>query len=143
MTAVLTSLIRPASSLYTSTRKPKNSAPEEACATENEMGLLLQPIPIPSTFALVEKLPRSASCEEPTLSIHSVRAHRSLGTWSCHLTTRRKCTFPREHQRRRRGTHWLLCQSNFAGTNDLDLHRFRSRRRRHVLTDVLEHGRVT
>ena len=142
MRAVLTSLTRLASSLYTSTDNLKIVLLRRL-VPQNEMGLVLQPIPIPSTFALVEKLPRSASREEPTLSIHSARAHRSLGTWSCHLTTRRKCTFPREHQSRRRGTPWLLCQSNFAGTNDLDLQRFRSRRRRHVLTDVLEHGRVT
>ena len=53
------------------------------------------------------------------------------------------CTFAREHQRRRPGMLWLLCQPNFARSNDFDLHRFGSRRRRHVLTDVLEHGRVT
>ena len=37
------------------------------------MGLHLQPIPIPSTFALVGKLLRTASCKEPTLSVHSAR----------------------------------------------------------------------
>ena len=38
--------------------------------------------------------------ETTALSVHLAQTHRSLGTWLCRPTTRRKCAFPRGYQRR-------------------------------------------